>query len=71
MMTQAQELHTLRVKAAELSGGISSDVIYSAIERVIAARNLTGDVLDYGARIGDFSRRSAWAFCAGFASATT
>jgi 2-polyprenyl-3-methyl-5-hydroxy-6-metoxy-1,4-benzoquinol methylase len=56
-MTQAQELHTLRVKAAELSGGISSNVIYSAIERVIAARNLTGDVLDYGAGIGDFTRR--------------
>jgi 2-polyprenyl-3-methyl-5-hydroxy-6-metoxy-1,4-benzoquinol methylase len=56
-MTPAQDLHTERVKAAELSGGISSNVIYSAIERVIEARNLTGDVLDYGAGIGDFTRR--------------
>jgi 2-polyprenyl-3-methyl-5-hydroxy-6-metoxy-1,4-benzoquinol methylase len=53
----AQELLTQRAKAAELSRGISSNVIYAAIERVVAAKNLTGYVLDYGAGVGDLTRR--------------
>jgi len=53
----AQDLLTHRAKAAELSGGISSNVIYAAIERVIAAKNLKGSVLDYGAGVGGLTRR--------------
>jgi 2-polyprenyl-3-methyl-5-hydroxy-6-metoxy-1,4-benzoquinol methylase len=57
MNLAAQELHTQRAKAAELSRGISSNVIYSAIERVLAAKDLRGSVLDYGAGTGDLTRR--------------
>jgi len=57
MNPAAQELQSQRAKAAELSGGISSNVIYSAIERAIAARGLRGAVLDYGAGVGDLTRR--------------
>jgi 2-polyprenyl-3-methyl-5-hydroxy-6-metoxy-1,4-benzoquinol methylase len=46
-----------RRRAAELSGGISSDPIYSAIQRVIADRDLRGKILDYGAGVGQFVRR--------------
>jgi 2-polyprenyl-3-methyl-5-hydroxy-6-metoxy-1,4-benzoquinol methylase len=51
--------HTLehRLNAAELSGGISSNAIYSRVERVIAERNLTGRVLDFGAGVGQLTRR--------------
>lgn len=57
MSPAANDLLSQRVKAAELSRGISSNVIYAAIERVIAARNLHGAVLDYGAGVGDLTRR--------------
>jgi 2-polyprenyl-3-methyl-5-hydroxy-6-metoxy-1,4-benzoquinol methylase len=57
MNPATQELQTQRTRAAELSGGISSNVIYAAIERVIAARDLRGAVLDYGAGVGDLTRR--------------
>lgn len=56
-MDLSAQLHHERVKAAEASGGTSSNAVYSAIERVIESENLTGDVLDYGAGIGDFTRR--------------
>jgi 2-polyprenyl-3-methyl-5-hydroxy-6-metoxy-1,4-benzoquinol methylase len=46
-----------RLNAAELSGGISSDVIYSMIERVILRNGLRGKILDYGAGIGSLTRR--------------
>jgi 2-polyprenyl-3-methyl-5-hydroxy-6-metoxy-1,4-benzoquinol methylase len=57
MTPVADDLLSHRVKAAELSRGISSNVIYAAIERVIAARHLHGAVLDYGAGVGDLTRR--------------
>jgi 2-polyprenyl-3-methyl-5-hydroxy-6-metoxy-1,4-benzoquinol methylase len=57
MSLDADDLPSRRLKAAELSRGISSNVIYSAIERVIAAKNLKGAVLDYGAGVGDLTRR--------------
>ncbi len=57
MNPASDELLLQRTHAAELSGGISSNVIYAAIERVIAARNLRGAVLDYGAGVGDLTRR--------------
>ena len=46
-----------RTKAAELSGGTSGNAIYSMIERVIVERGLTGRILDYGAGVGQLTRR--------------
>jgi 2-polyprenyl-3-methyl-5-hydroxy-6-metoxy-1,4-benzoquinol methylase len=52
-----RDLLTQRTKAAELSKGTSSNVIYNAIERVIARKHLGGKVLDYGAGVGELTRR--------------
>ena len=57
MTSASEELLLQRAHAAEMSRGISSNVIYSAIERVIAAKGLKGSVLDYGAGVGDLTRR--------------
>lgn len=46
-----------RIKAAECSGGTSSERIYQAIEQIIAAMELRGSVLDYGAGTGQLTRR--------------
>jgi 2-polyprenyl-3-methyl-5-hydroxy-6-metoxy-1,4-benzoquinol methylase len=46
-----------RARAVELSGGISSNAIYSTIERVMMERGLSGTVLDYGAGVGLLTRR--------------
>jgi SAM-dependent methyltransferase len=46
-----------RTKAAELSKGTSGNAIYALIERVIAERALHGSILDYGAGVGQFTRR--------------
>jgi 2-polyprenyl-3-methyl-5-hydroxy-6-metoxy-1,4-benzoquinol methylase len=46
-----------RLYAAEASGGISSDVIYDRIVKIIQQRGLHGCVLDYGAGIGNLTRR--------------
>jgi 2-polyprenyl-3-methyl-5-hydroxy-6-metoxy-1,4-benzoquinol methylase len=46
-----------RAKAAELSGGTSTDVVYSMIERVILESGLGGRILDYGAGVGQLTRR--------------
>lgn len=46
-----------RMHAAEASGGISSDKIYSVIERIVEKNGLRGSVLDYGAGIGNLTRR--------------
>ena len=46
-----------RTKAAELSGGTSGNAIYAMIERVIAERGLQGRILDYGAGVGQLTRR--------------
>ena len=57
MSTTSQEMETYRQKAAELSLGTSSNVIYGKIEKLIADRNLRGKVLDYGAGMGELTRR--------------
>lgn len=57
MTSASEELQLQRTHAAILSGGISSNVIYAAIERVIEAKGLEGAVLDYGAGVGDLTRR--------------
>src|ERR1700733_10112800 len=46
-----------RAKAAQLSGGTSGNAIYALIERVIAERGLKGKILDYGAGVGQLTRR--------------
>jgi 2-polyprenyl-3-methyl-5-hydroxy-6-metoxy-1,4-benzoquinol methylase len=46
-----------RAKAAELSGGTSENAIYFMIERVIAEKGLSGKILDYGAGVGQLTRR--------------
>jgi 2-polyprenyl-3-methyl-5-hydroxy-6-metoxy-1,4-benzoquinol methylase len=46
-----------RAKAAELSKGTSGNAIYALIERVIVERGLRGRILDYGAGVGQFTRR--------------
>jgi 2-polyprenyl-3-methyl-5-hydroxy-6-metoxy-1,4-benzoquinol methylase len=51
------ELHQRRVMAAQLSGGISSNAIYSMIERAIISAGLNGKVLDYGAGVGNLTKR--------------
>ncbi len=52
-------LFEARVKAAEASRGISCDTIYSRIEQIIRRLDLHGDVLDFGAGIGNFTQRLA------------
>ena len=57
-MTQtAAEIIAYREKEAELIGGTSSLQVYSMIERVVEAKDLRGRVLDYGAGVGDLTRR--------------
>lgn len=46
-----------RLKAAKLSGGTSSNAIYSLIERTIIERGIGGKILDYGAGVGNMTRR--------------
>lgn len=53
--SETTEQHRLR--AAEISGGISSDRIYSTIEGALVERGLGGNILDYGAGIGNLTRR--------------
>lgn len=57
MSETTQDLLAQRIKAANCSKGISSDVIYAAIEQVITNQNLKGAVLDYGAGAGNLTRR--------------
>jgi 2-polyprenyl-3-methyl-5-hydroxy-6-metoxy-1,4-benzoquinol methylase len=56
-MSQVPNLNSQRLRAAEASGGISSDAIYAAIEQVIGEKDLRGRMLDYGAGAGHLSRR--------------
>lgn len=46
-----------RKRAAEASGGYSSEKIYATIESILAKNGLHGTVLDYGAGIGGLTRR--------------
>jgi 2-polyprenyl-3-methyl-5-hydroxy-6-metoxy-1,4-benzoquinol methylase len=55
-----QTLEEQRLHAAEASGGASSDVIYDRIVEIIQEGDLRGRVLDYGAGIGNLTRR-LWA----------
>jgi 2-polyprenyl-3-methyl-5-hydroxy-6-metoxy-1,4-benzoquinol methylase len=46
-----------RLLAAEASGGTSSDVIYSRILEIVQELGLRGSALDYGAGVGNLTRR--------------
>jgi 2-polyprenyl-3-methyl-5-hydroxy-6-metoxy-1,4-benzoquinol methylase len=60
LQTPAKPLPTLeehRLDAARASGGTSADVIYDPILEVIREHDLRGWALDYGAGIGNLTRR--------------
>jgi len=46
-----------RLKAAEASGGISNNVIYSMFERILIQIDAKGDILDFGAGAGNLTKR--------------
>ncbi|MBD3563240.1 hypothetical protein H6S82_31035, partial [Planktothrix sp. FACHB-1355] len=50
-------LETQHQLAAQTSGGISSDPVYAAFERVLIQLDLKGDILDFGAGTGNLTRR--------------
>jgi 2-polyprenyl-3-methyl-5-hydroxy-6-metoxy-1,4-benzoquinol methylase len=54
---EALDLSTWRRQAAEASGGISSDEIYTMIEETLTDLQLGGRILDYGAGLGNLSKR--------------
>jgi 2-polyprenyl-3-methyl-5-hydroxy-6-metoxy-1,4-benzoquinol methylase len=56
-MSPHQTLSTWRRTAAEASGGISSDDIYGMIEGTLSDYQLGGRLLDYGAGLGNLSKR--------------
>jgi 2-polyprenyl-3-methyl-5-hydroxy-6-metoxy-1,4-benzoquinol methylase len=55
-----QSLEAQRLHAAQASGGSSLDVIYDRILEIIQEYDLSGRALDYGAGIGNLTRR-LWA----------
>jgi 2-polyprenyl-3-methyl-5-hydroxy-6-metoxy-1,4-benzoquinol methylase len=57
MSESSQSVHEHRVRAAEMSLGRSSNVIYDCVERVLAENNLGGKLLDYGAGTGELTQR--------------
>jgi 2-polyprenyl-3-methyl-5-hydroxy-6-metoxy-1,4-benzoquinol methylase len=46
-----------RLRAAEASGGASSDVIYDQLLKLVQGYNLRGRALDYGAGVGNLTRK--------------
>ncbi|MDP9339095.1 MAG: methyltransferase domain-containing protein [Acidobacteriota bacterium] len=50
-------LEEQRLRAAEASGGVSSEVIYDQILRLVQGYDLRGRALDYGAGVGNLARR--------------
>lgn len=50
-------LEQSRLHAAQASGGISSDVIYDRIVSILQEQDVRGRALDYGAGIGNLTRR--------------
>jgi 2-polyprenyl-3-methyl-5-hydroxy-6-metoxy-1,4-benzoquinol methylase len=57
MQSTTDTLREHRIRAAEASGGFSADVIYRSILRVVDAQKLTGNVLDFGAGVGNLTRQ--------------
>lgn len=56
-ISDQKELASARIKAAELSAGISADPIYGAVLQQVQTSGVSGKVLDYGAGTGNFARR--------------
>lgn len=57
MKAMDEQLHEHRLRAAKISGGISSNAIYATVERLIVSMDIGGAALDFGAGIGNFTRR--------------
>ena len=55
MINRTLELH--RQIAAEASNGISSEAIYKTFEQIIIELSLKGDLLDFGAGVGNLTKR--------------
>ncbi|MGD0913334.1 MAG: methyltransferase domain-containing protein [Terracidiphilus sp.] len=53
----ASSLASWRMNSAVATQGISGDHIYAMIDQEIAARRMSGVVLDYGAGVGNLTRR--------------
>jgi 2-polyprenyl-3-methyl-5-hydroxy-6-metoxy-1,4-benzoquinol methylase len=63
MTTPTKPLRTLeerRLRAAEASGGFSSNVVYERILEIVQEYDLRGRVLDYGAGVGNLTQK-LWA----------
>jgi len=56
MTSLPDTLENQRLKASEMSGGMSSDSVYGLISRIIETKSLQGDILDYGAGAAHLSR---------------
>ena len=56
-LTEESSLASQRMRSAVGTQGISGEHIYAMIDREIAARELHGSVLDYGAGAGNLTRR--------------
>jgi 2-polyprenyl-3-methyl-5-hydroxy-6-metoxy-1,4-benzoquinol methylase len=52
-----RDLLLQRIHAAEQSKGISADAVYDAVVQTIESLDLKGVVLDYGAGVGNLTRR--------------
>ena len=53
----SQILEQQRLQAAKASGGISSDVIYGPVLRLVQEFDLRGTVFDFGAGVGNLTQR--------------
>lgn len=56
-MSTSHSLSTYREMAAQNSAGISSSSIYITFESILKRNNLQGDLLDFGAGIGNLASR--------------
>jgi 2-polyprenyl-3-methyl-5-hydroxy-6-metoxy-1,4-benzoquinol methylase len=57
MNRAATSLQEARVNAANASGGVSNDTIYSAIMKVLEELGSKGSILDFGSGTGSLARR--------------
>jgi 2-polyprenyl-3-methyl-5-hydroxy-6-metoxy-1,4-benzoquinol methylase len=55
--SEGPDLQVRRARAAELSGGISGEPIYEAIDQRLVELGAVGALLDFGAGMGYFTRR--------------
>lgn len=56
-MSTSQTLKARRQLASTASGGTSSAPVYTAFEQVLTELDLKGDLLDFGAGVGNLTQR--------------